>query len=1229
MLNLWQRFTIWLAVPGNPRRLTIGAVSIVAVIVAVLFFSQLDFLLRLFGIRAAIDQGGLKDQLNWSSAPAMGTARSQPALVYTAVKNGPETEYRLWALGGARTTAGDLVLLNTTEYLSLDNDGKPASTDWVAGSPLIYGHAAGRAVAVDTTGDGYHDWLYMIVGDMHIAPPLTDPALADLGQGIFATIEKLDLHDLSAGWQVVSKVTDVNYLPEVLVDRQGNVQIIGGIFGNVWSGVTTPPLLPANLIDPTRDWEIWNDPQNDIPDQPVVGKHPLYIPKGMSMPTLGVGTYAWPAQTSDSDGDGLTDWQEILLGTNPQLADTDGDGVNDKDELLAGTNPTNATSVPSPGVIPDIGPVITVVRPTSGRLAWASKWRALFRPAKAQIVPLPEYGKIYAEALTKGNFLTTTEAHIGFTPGTDISWSIRELTSDAKNVSDNNYVYPYSTTRWDTTKVNQIGLIRVAVKENLPLGSPGSPTIEVLPVAQGRYGHKVAEMDSGIWVFGGASVGRGSGGDNYSPFWVLENIQHPQIALQEQASSKQYQLAGHVTLRLSNGAWYATNAHDDYPLNSNVTPLVNSSVTRGGLFLPALVEVTNQLELAGGLYNQDALQANHLAVTRWHQKFNGNTWTVVSADGLAGDSDPLEGLGEDNVRYGSFGASSGERAIVAGGFDAAPSIGDFFYPTYRQPSGTPHTRVFGYKIETNALQRAAQWMWPFLQSAPLTQRFTPMDHIGIIHASSAEVKINRYGASGDLIGTVLAMYVTGGSHVTDGLPDSVNTVEYIGPLYRGLFGEPGNAVLTAKFGRGASAYADNQDRVELTAQIFDVEGNPLPGAQAVIAETSKTEGGYRSDTFEAASGYPIIKTVTPPAGQWVVIQADSNGIVKVWLKSSEAGMAGIFAAVEKDQAWNQLDSINILFIPVLTAVTPATGVQGTNDLQLTITNAGLDFVPSAATVRVYQLKGSITDQTPAVVTLLADGATKQAIVATLRDNYGRPLAHTSVTCSAMRNIIPGSPTNGSLRDTSVMTDANGVARTEYTAGTTGGVTYIQIGSFVPSIEPAKIVVVENDPRLKFYNLQLTSDMDSAELGSPARPALTATVAWSDGTPIADQLVNFISDDTSILTPSFSRTGSTGKVLTQMAPSPPAGLAGIVAYTIIPLGGANRFLGDSVAIEKIASGSDDIVWNQDAQLGSNRHTLITSIDIGAAASTGLRRVAVQQSGWHMTRLVAPSYATGKF
>src|SRR5690606_37453631 len=59
-----------------------------------------------------------------------------------------------------------------------------------------------------------------------------------------------------------------------------------------------------------------------------------------------IGSFVDPNKLPDSDGYGLSDEEEIALGTDPNNPDTDGDGVNDGQEVAFGYHPLDANNTP-------------------------------------------------------------------------------------------------------------------------------------------------------------------------------------------------------------------------------------------------------------------------------------------------------------------------------------------------------------------------------------------------------------------------------------------------------------------------------------------------------------------------------------------------------------------------------------------------------------------------------------------------------------------------------------------------------------------------------------------------------------------------------------------------------------------------------------------------------------------------------------------------------------------
>lgn len=141
--------------------------------------------------------------------------------------------------------------------------------------------------------------------------------------------------------------------------------------------------------------------------------------------------YALGLQTTDSDGDGLSDAYELLASrTDPARMDTDGDGVTDGDEVLREqTDPLDAASCPTQTVLRASGktivdgsgaPVMLRGINIGGWLAY-ERWMVQYRPSSATSAQ-DDYnvrmtldgrfgttGTIYLLDLFRDHYLTTND----------------------------------------------------------------------------------------------------------------------------------------------------------------------------------------------------------------------------------------------------------------------------------------------------------------------------------------------------------------------------------------------------------------------------------------------------------------------------------------------------------------------------------------------------------------------------------------------------------------------------------------------------------------------------------------------------------------------------------------------------------------------------------------------------------------------------------------------------
>ena len=250
-----------------------------------------------------------------------------------------------------------------------DGDEKTAATDPLdpASHPIL-------------TPDNPHGW--MLSGPFSVLntqPPLPNfsgdlPTGANFRTGmVFSVLNSQPplpnfSADLPAGANfrtgaVFSVLNSQPPLPNFSADLPTGANFRTGAVFSVFNG--TPPLSNMSGNPPSGSNFLTALPfsvQNGLtPSLPAyrsmsIGGADSRIPLGIEnlLRQAGVATGA----NDDPDGDGLTNLQEICLGTDPLKADSDGDGFADAEEIAAGTDPLDPNSNPlqRPSALPVAAP---------------------------------------------------------------------------------------------------------------------------------------------------------------------------------------------------------------------------------------------------------------------------------------------------------------------------------------------------------------------------------------------------------------------------------------------------------------------------------------------------------------------------------------------------------------------------------------------------------------------------------------------------------------------------------------------------------------------------------------------------------------------------------------------------------------------------------------------------------------------------------------------------------
>lgn len=191
---------------------------------------------------------------------------------------------------------------------------------------LSVGTTSFASAEVDTDGDGLSDTQESFLG--------TDPAQADTDGDQLNDGEEVNL--LHTDPTLFDTDTDDSLFSDYEVDND-NDGLSNGYEVNDWAPVGTPGNFTGEGGNP-NNFDTDEDGLGDLLEASNLACFDITIDNadhdGIKDPD------------EDCDADGLTNIQEVTMGTSPTAADTDNDGSPDATEVVNNTNPTDPESTP-------------------------------------------------------------------------------------------------------------------------------------------------------------------------------------------------------------------------------------------------------------------------------------------------------------------------------------------------------------------------------------------------------------------------------------------------------------------------------------------------------------------------------------------------------------------------------------------------------------------------------------------------------------------------------------------------------------------------------------------------------------------------------------------------------------------------------------------------------------------------------------------------------------------